>query len=175
MLLLPQVQHVHEWGWPNLHPSTRNLQDHLQHLNKVFERIQQVGLKLKPTKCKFARKEVEYLGHVVSQDGLKTNPRLVDAVRSFPTPSSVQTTKRFLGLSSYYRRFIKNFAAVAQPLHHLTRTDVQFRWCVECVRAFDELKHRLTSAPVLAYPNFTSDFVLETDASVLGLGAVDAD
>ena len=151
---------------------SRNLQDHLQHLNKVFERIQQVGLKLKPTKCKFARKEVEYLGHVVSQDGLKTNPRLVDAVRSFPTPSSVQTTKRFLGLSSYYRRFIKNFAAVAQPLHHLTRTDVQFRWCVECVRAFDELKHRLTSAPVLAYPNFTSDFVLETDASVLGLGAV---
>ena len=84
----------------------------------------------------------------------------------------MQTTKRFLGLSSYYRRFIKNFAAVAQPLHHLTRTDVQFRWCVECVRAFDELKHRLTSAPVLAYPNFTSDFVLETDASVLGLGAV---
>ena len=112
---------------------------------------------------------MEYLGHVVSQDGLKTNPRLVDAVRSFPTPSSVQTTKRFLGLCSYYRRFIKNFAAVAQPLHHLTRTDVQFRWCV---RAFDELKHRLTSAPVLAYPNFTSDFVLETDASVLGLGAV---
>ena len=151
---------------------SRSLSDHLRHLQKVFERISEVGLKLKPAKCKFVQNELEYLGHIVSRNGLKTTPRLVEAVREFPTPKSVQETRRFLGLSSYYRRFISNFLKIAQPLHNLTHKDVPFGWSAECDEAFTELKQRLTSAPVLAYPDFGADFVLETDASVQGLGAV---
>ena len=124
---------------------SRSLEDHLLHLRKVFERVTEVGLKLKPSKCKFVQKELEYLGHVVSRDGLKTNPRLVEAVREFPTPKSVQETRRFLGLSSYYRRFIPNFAKIAQPLHDLTRKDVPLLWSADCDSAFGDLKHRLTS------------------------------
>ena len=96
----------------------------------------------------------------------------MEAVREFPAPKTVQETRRFLGLASYYRRFIPNFARVVQPLHRLTCKDTQFYWFPECEQAFEEWKRKLTSAPVLAYPNLESEFVLETDASVQGLGAV---
>ena len=145
---------------------------HLLHLQRVIERVVEVRLKLKPSKCKCVRKELEYLGHIVSQEGLKPNPRLVDAVRDFPKPTTVQETRRFLGLCSYYRKFIPCFAEVAHPLHQLTRKDTDFVWSPECQQAFEQLKCKLVSAPVLAYPNFQLDFVLETDASVQGLGAV---
>lgn len=151
---------------------SKTLEEHLLHLQRVIERITEVGLKLKPTKCKFVQKELEYLGHTVSRDGLKPNPRLVGAVEEFPEPTTVQEMRRFLGLCSYYRKFIPRFAAIANPLHNLTRRDTVFLWSPECQRAYEELKSRLTSAPVLAYPNFKLDFVLETDASVQGLGAV---
>ena len=95
---------------------SRNLED-LLHLKAVIEKLADVGLKLKPEKCRFAQKELEYLGHVVSRDGLRTSPRLVDAVRNFPVPKTVQDVWRFLGLSSYYRKFIPNFAKIACPLH----------------------------------------------------------
>ena len=114
----------------------------------VFKRVTEVSLKLKPSKCKFLQKELEYLGHVVSRDGLKTNPRLVEVVREIPTPKSVQETRRFLGLSSYYRRFIPNFAKIAQPLHDLTWKDVPILWSADCDSAFGDLKHRLTCSGV---------------------------
>ena len=151
---------------------SRTLDDHLLHLQRVIERIVEVGLKLKPSKCKFIQKELEYLGHVVSCEGLKTTPRLVEAVERYPTPQTVQETRRFLGLSSYYRRFIPNFAKIAHPLHGLTCKDTPFTWGPDQDCAFEELKKRLTTAPVLAYPNFTAKFCMETDASVQGLGAV---
>ena len=90
------------------------------HLKTVIERVAEVGLKLKPSKCHFAKRELEYLGHMVS---LKTSPHLVEAVRHFPVPQSVHDLCRFLGLSLYYRKFIPNFAKVAHPLHQLTRKD----------------------------------------------------
>ena len=110
----------------------------------------------------------------MTRDGLKTNPRLIEAVSEFPTPRSVQEVRRFLGLSSYYRRFIRNFAKihVAAPLHQLTRKETQFWWSTDCASAFNQLKMNLTSAPILAYPSFDQQFVLETDASVQGLGTV---
>ena len=148
---------------------SRSLEDHLNHLRIVINRLVEVGLKLKPAKCHFAKKELEY---PVTREGLKTNPRLIEAVREFPTPKNVQDVQRFLGLSSYYRRFIRNFARIAAPLHQLTRKDVKFHWSAECGTVFQELKALLTSAPVLAYPNFDREFTLETDASVQGLGAV---
>ena len=148
------------------------LEEHLQHLQLVIERLHKVGLKLQPAKCHFIRKEVEYLGHLVTPNGLKTNPRLVAAVREFPTPDGIKGVRQFLGLASYYRKFIPQFAKVAQPLHNLTHDQVAFRWDNSCETAFNSLKQKLIESPVLAYPSFTRPFVLETDACLEGLGAV---
>jgi len=141
---------------------SQTLPEHLEHLKLVIKRIEQAGLKLKPRKCLFVRDEVEYLGHLLTSDGLKTNPRTVNAVKEYPQPQSVKEIRQFLGLSSYYRHFIKNFAALAQPLTALTRHNVEFKWTEECQEAFDKLKQCLISAPVLCYPSFDTPFVLET-------------
>ena len=151
---------------------SETLDQHLLHLERVIQRIMEVGLKLKPAKCRFIQGELEYLGHLVSQDGLKLNPRLVEAAEQFAMPTSVQETRWFLGLCSYNRKFIPPFAAVASPLHQLTHQDTVFQWSPAGQQAYEELKQRLISAPILAYPNFDADFILETDASVCGLGAV---
>jgi len=144
------------------------LEDHLQHLQLVIERLYEVGLKLQPSKCHFIRKEVEYLGHLVTPTGLKTNPRLVEAVKAFPTPNRAKGVRQFLGLASYYRKFIPQFAKVAQPLHNLTCDQVVFSWDNSCENAFNTLKQKLINS---AYPSFTRPFVLETDACLEGLGA----
>ncbi len=151
---------------------SRSLEEHLEHLRRVILRICEAGLKLKPSKCHFIREEVEYLGHLITPQGLKTNARLTAAVAEFPRPQNVSEVQRFLGLSSYYRRFVSNFARVASPLHALTRKGAEFEWTNECEVSFQALKEKLTSAPVLAYPSFERSFVLETDASIAGIGAV---
>ena len=151
---------------------SRTLTDHIQHLKLVITRIQEVGLKLKPTKCHFVRREVEYLGHIITPDGLMPTPKLTKSVMEFPVPRNVREVRQFLGLSSYYRRFIPQFAHIARPLHVLTRKDVQFVWTEQCQSAFATLKGKLTQAPVLSYPCFNKPFVLETDASGVGIGAV---
>jgi len=138
----------------------------------VLERICKVGLKLKPSKCRFVCAEVEFLGHFVTPQGLKTSSRLVEAVAQFPVPKTMLEVRRFLGHSSYYRRFIPGYSKIAQSLHALTRKDVAFHWTPECQRAMEMLQQRLITAPVLAYPSFDRPFVLETDASGGGIGAV---
>ena len=94
------------------------------------------------------------------------------AVKDFPVPKNIQEVRQFIGLSSYYRRFIPHFASIAHPLHALTRKGVIFKWSAECQAAFQQLKKKLTEAPVLVYPSFEKPFVLETDASLKGLGAI---
>ena len=148
------------------------LADHLHHLRLVIQRIQEVGLKLNPAKCRFVCKEVEYLGHILTPDGLKPNPKTVLAVKDFPQPTNIKEVRQFLGLSSYYRRFVHQFAATAQPLHQLTRKGAHLDWTQECQQSFDSLKNKLASAPVLNYPSLREPFVLETDASIRGLGAI---
>ena len=148
------------------------LEQHLCHLRAVIERISGAGLKLKPSKCQFIRNEVEYLGHLITPEGLKPNSKLVEAVQEFPRPSDVSGVRRFLGLASYYRRFIQNFARIAEPLRELTRKTASFHWTQACEGAMKELKARLTTAPVLAYPSFGRPYTVETDASISGLGAV---
>ena len=148
------------------------LAEHLDHLRRVLVRIREAGLKLKSSKCHFIAKEVEYLGHILTPGGLKPNPTTVSAVKEFPRPTNLKEVRQFLGLSSFYRRFVTNFAAVAQPLRQLTRKGVHFRWSPECQQAFETLKSLLITFPVLAYPKVEEPFILETDASILGLGAI---
>ena len=150
----------------------RSFAEHLENLRKVLMRLREAGLRLKPSKCHFAMKEVEYLGYRVSGKGISADPIKVSAVRDFPRPKDLKQVRSFLGLASYYRRFIPLFSRVASPLHALTRKDAPFEWSTACEEAFSELKSLLTRAPILAFPDFSRDFHLETDASGLGLGAV---
>ena len=125
-----------------------------EHLRRVIHKLEAAGLKLKPSKCHFAKMELEYLGHVITREGLKTNPKLVEAVSQFPTPRNIHSVRQFLGLASYYRRFVRGFARIASPLHYLTRKDARWLWTPQCELAFQKLKSILTTAPILAYPNF---------------------
>ena len=148
--------------------------EHLEHLREVFDWLLKSGLTLKPKKCFFARIIVKYLGHVISRDGVSPDPDKTVKVCEFPVPTDVGRLRQFLGLASYYRRFVAGFAAIASPLNKLLKKDVHFVWSEECQAAFDTLKETLVTAPVLVYPRFGGgeEFVLETDASLEGLGAV---
>ena len=133
---------------------SRTMEEHIDHLRQVLERLRKASLKLKPGKCHFLRQSLEYLGHIITPTGLKPNPKQLEAVQEFPVPNSVTQVRQFLGLTSYYRRFIKSFAEVASPLHSLTKKNAEFVWSKECQRAFDLFKQKLTTTPVLMYPNF---------------------
>ena len=146
--------------------------EHLSNLREVFTRLQSDGLRLKPSKCRLLKEEVEYLGHVVSQHGVKAYPKKVIAVTKFPPPKDLRALQAFLGLMSYYRRFIPCFSSVPQPLFTLTRKDIPFKWSVKCDTAFSHPKKLLTKSPILASPPFGEEFLLEVDASGVGLGAV---
>ena len=147
--------------------------DHLQHIALVIQRLSEAGLMLKPSKCHFIYQEMQYLGHLLSPERIRPNPERIAAVREYTTPRSVKEVKQFLGLASYYRRFVKGFAKIAQPLHALTQKGAPFVWTPECKEAFTQLQQRLIESPVLEYPDFAKAFtLLETDASAMGLGAV---
>ena len=149
-----------------------SVEEHIGHLREVFGRLRRANLKLHPKKCQFARCSVLYLGHVITAEGIAPNPEKVDAVKRFPSPTSVKGVRQFLGMASYYRRFIPGFAKIPSPLHALTQQNVPFFWTLSCQEAFGKLKDLLSSPPVLAYPDFDRPFVLYTDASQDGLGAV---
>jgi len=151
---------------------SRTFEDHLVHLNAVFEKLRNAGLTLKPSKCHFAAHRVEYLGHVLSKDGIRVNPEKTDAVRNFPVPKSVRDVRSFIGLCNYYRKFVKDFSRKASPLNSLTKKDLKFAWTDQCQEAFDTLKHDLTTAPMLHYPDMNSEFVLSTDASDIAISYI---
>jgi predicted aspartyl protease len=139
--------------------------DHLSRLRAVFERLQIVNLKIKPTKCQLFQRKVKFLGYVVSADGLETDSEKVKAVAEWPTPRSVTEVRAFVGLCSYYRKFIASFAEIATPLHDLTKKNARFVWETKHETAFRELKSRLISAPILTLPNDSDTYILDTDAS----------
>ena len=149
-----------------------DFESHLERLGTVLGRLEEAGLKVKPSKCCLARREVSFLGHVVSAQGIATDPAKVRSVRNWPVPRTLTEVRSFLGLAGYYRAFIPQFATVAKPLSALADKGRAFRWDGECEEAFRELKNRLTSAPVLGYPVEEGRLTLDTDASDLGLGAV---
>lgn len=152
----------------------KSLKEHNTNLVKVLQRLRQVNLKLNPQKCEFLRKEMLYLGHVISAAGISPDPEKVECVRQYPRPKSAEEVKRFVAFVNYYRRFIENFAHIVQPLNQLTRKNVAFEWSVNCQKAFDTLKAKLVNPPILQYTDFseTNQFNLKTDASGFGISAI---
>ena len=157
-------------------------EEHLKRLEAVFQKLHAAGLKLKPSKCHFFREEIEYLGHVVSGKGISTNPKKVEAVAKWSTPKTVYDVRSFLGFVGYYRRFIKDFSKIAIPIREvITGLENQSKrsakktfveWTEAADSAFEYLKKLCISTPILAYPDYKLPFVLHTDSSSEGLGAV---
>ena len=128
---------------------------------------------MKAKKCFLFQRSVKFLGHIVSEQGVSCDPDKISAVQSCERPTNKTETRHFLGLASYYCQFIPHFATIAAPLHALTSTHTKFSWSDECEEAFNQLKTLLTTAPVLSFPNpDEGEFILDTDASNVGLGAV---
>jgi hypothetical protein len=138
----------------------------------VLQRLRKEGFFLKPKKCTFATNEMKYLGFVIKQNGLATDPSKVSAITTYPAPKNITELRAFLGLAAYYRQFVKGFSVTARPLYNLLRKDKPYDWQPDQQKAFDQLKRSLTSAPILKRPEWNKRFILNTDASSHGLGAV---
>lgn len=146
--------------------------EHAKNLRLVFERLRQMQLRINFKKCQFFQNSVSFLGHVVSGEGLKPDPTKYETIKKWPVPTTVQEVQSFLGLTNYYRRFVKNFANVARPLYALTKKDVPFYWSSDCEKSFEFLKSAVITPPTLSFPDFSKPFLVQTDASEDGLGAV---
>ncbi|KAL7723898.1 hypothetical protein ACLKA6_013940 [Drosophila palustris] len=147
-------------------------EQHVANLKEVFRRLRAANLKLNRKKCSFFRKRLVYLGHVISAEGICTDPGKVEAIRNLKAPASCKELRQCLGMASWYRRFVPNFATLVQPMTELLKKGRKWSWGEEQEEALCQLKEKLTTAPVLACPDFSAKFVLQTDASDYGLGAV---
>ena len=151
---------------------SQSWEQHLVHLRQVFELLQQDQWLVKLSKCRFAQESIAYLGHVISADGVSTDPSKLESIRSWPVPKDVKDLRSFLGLAGYYRKFVQHFAVIARPLYDLLKKGVVFCWTSTHSTAFSALQSALMSAPVLALPDFNKPFQIQTDASDTGVGAV---
>ena len=157
---------------------SKSREEHLERLKGVFQKLREAGLKLKPSKCEFFRDKIAYLGHIVSKAGVETDPKKIQDIADWVRPKTVTDVRQFLGFTNYYRKFIKQYAQVANPLNKLISGDnakkknKKVEWTVECEEAFEKLKEICTQTPVLAYADYKRPFKLTTDASKKGLGAV---
>lgn len=149
-----------------------NEHDHLRHIRQVLKLLRESGLYCKLSKCAFMQEETEFLGHVISKDGLKTNAGLVKAIREWPAPQTQREVMQFLGLTNFYHQYVKDYANIALPLTALLGSTAIFKWTVEQQKAFDALKDAVTSAPVLRIYDPALSTSVETDASGFAIGAV---
>jgi len=150
----------------------RSLKEHEIKFNRLMARLREANLKLQPDKCEFLRKEVAYLGHIITEEGVKPDPSKIKAITNFPIPRNPKNIKQFLGLVGYYRRFIPQFSKIAKPLTDLLKKDKLFKWEPPQTNAFNILRESLCTEPILQYPDFTQPFVLTTDASGYAIGGV---
>ncbi|KAJ0937111.1 putative nucleotidyltransferase, Ribonuclease H [Helianthus annuus] len=146
--------------------------EHVCHLRKILDTLRREKLYAKFTKCAFWLREVQFLGHLISADGVLVDPSKIEAVTKWSPPRNPSEIRSFLGLAGYYRRFIQDFSKIALPLTKLTRKEEKFVWGIKQEEAFQTLKEKLTHAPVLTLPEGTEDMVVYSDASQLGLGCV---
>jgi len=149
-----------------------SVEEHIERLGLLFERLRAANLKLKPSKCSLLRTEVSFLGHVVSGEGVSTDPEKIKAVRDWPVPRDIKEVRSFLGLASYYRKFVPAFAGISAPIHAMAGKYQVFKWTESCKKAFEDLKEMLISSPVLAMPRDSDPFVLDTDPCDMSIGAV---
>lgn len=149
-----------------------SLQEHVIRLKSIFERLKKANLKVQLDKCEFFRKEVAYLGHVITPDGVKPNPDKIYAIKNFPIPKTQTEIKSFLGLIGYYRKFIKDFAKITKPLTLCLKKDSKINIDDKYISAFNTCKNLLINSPILQYPDFSQKFILTTDASNIALGGV---
>ena len=144
---------------------SRSEKEHLEHLEEIFTRLRVAGLKLKLEKCCFFRKHIQYLGHLISADGIQPLPEKLESIAKMPAPRNPKEVKQFLGLVGYYRKFIPRFADILRVLTHPTKKDVEFKWMPECENCFQILKEFLQQAPILRYPDPQASYTLYIDAS----------
>jgi hypothetical protein len=148
------------------------LEEHNSKLREVFQKLREFNITIEPDKCEFLKEELNYLGHVVTADGVKPDKKKITAVIDFPIPRSQKDLRSFLGLAGYYRRFIDGFSAIGRPLTDLLKKDKEWKWSEKEQTSLDLLKFRLTNAPLLQYPNFNEPFIITTDASGYAIGAI---
>lgn len=149
-----------------------SFEQHLVDLDLVFSRIRAAHLKLQPSKCVFATQSIKFLGHVVTSEGIMPDPDKTQLIHQLPTPKNASQLKSFLGMVQYYKRFIPDLSKIAKPLYQLTKANIRFKWNLDSDLAFQTLKQKLITPPLLNFPDFDKPFVLQTDASLYGLGAV---
>ena len=147
-------------------------EEHLQHLEEIFIRLRKFGLKMKCEKCSFFKKHIQYLGHLVSEDGFEPLPEKLESIRKMPAPRTAKEVKQFLGRIGYYRKFVPRFADILPPLRKLTRHNVVFEWTDQCSKAFNHLRELLMEYPILRYPDPKQGYILYTDASGIGWSGV---
>lgn len=146
--------------------------DHLNKLKRVFETCRKYNLKLNPKKCKFFKSSVEFLGQICTDEGLKPDPKKLEAVAKYPRPQDKDAARRFVAFANYYRKFIRNFAKISGPIVNLSRKRVKFIWSYECEQAFQTLRRALLTAPILKYPDFSKPFKAIIDASDFTCGGI---
>ncbi|GES72730.1 retroviral-like aspartic protease 1 [Rhizophagus clarus] len=156
----------------DINVGSKTFEEHLLHLEQVFSRLAQAGLKLSPEKCFFFKDEIPFLGHVVSRHGIQTDPEKLRVIKEFPIPKDLTQLRGFIALASYYRKFVKNFSRIVEPLNRLLKKNTPFVWGNDQVDSFEYLKTCLMTPPILSYPNFEKPFILYTDASTFALGAI---
>ena len=150
----------------------RSFDEHTKRLEVVLQRFREARLKLKPSKCHILQERVVFLGHVITKEGVLPNPANVEKLVNWPTPVNVSDVRAILGMGSYYRRFVKDFSQLVNPIVQLTKKSQRFKWTSECQRAFEELKRALTGPSVMGYPRDDCKFILDTDACDVSIGAV---
>ena len=151
---------------------SRTVEDHQRHLCTVFQLLRKQRLQIKPSKCVWGQTELPYLGFIVSRDGIKPDPKKVEAVTAWPTPTTVKGIQQFLGLTNFFRKFILGYCNLVAPMTVLTKKNMGWFWSTDCDKAFQELKSKLSTAPVLAIPDPAAPFELITDSCGVGIGAV---
>ncbi|GFX05701.1 retrovirus-related Pol polyprotein from transposon 17.6 [Trichonephila clavipes] len=150
-----------------------SFEEHLKNIRRVLQKLKEANLKLSLSKCHLFRREVTYFGHIISIEGVRTDPDKISAVKDWNCPTNVHQLQSFFSLYTYYRKFVKNFSTIARPLHKLTEAKKKFVWTFDCNNAFNKLKDAITSAPILLYPEIGKQFILDpTDPSHESIGAV---